>query len=47
MTKHKIQNKSKAQIPNVKTLSFGICHLKFEFILSFGFCHLSLTGGSK
>ncbi len=35
MTKHKIQNKFKTQIPKLK---FWI--LNFRFILSFGFCHL-------
>jgi len=40
MTKHKIQNKSKAQNPNDKT---GFWNLNFEFILCFEFCHLDLT----
>jgi len=37
MTKHKIQNKHKAQMPNDKTFCFGICYWDFEFILSFEF----------
>lgn len=45
MTKFKIQNKSKFQMPNLKTLvlSFVICALALFWILCFGICHLAFA----